>query len=881
MSDEELIYLRSAMVPQIVDMLVAATLEKRPRGVRAVLEVIHTALEQSRKPLIDRSCARMHTAIQSLTGGGFPDDEQITFSVPRDDGEEVELFPHGADVVVNPVNYRPFLQLLEARATQAPISQIYRLAPIAPELNLIGDYAPLIRLLEESVHPGGLSKEDWECHGVKYHVPFRGTLHELFEGGSNTPVPYTEVMRFCCLCREKLAELKSSRVLRRPKKMCQTVTALDHQMVVVENDNATKTLFSPSHFDNNIFAPFQTIDSLQAKPSGAAEPPKNECRQPSAAARAAMAVAAAHNGEAGAHEEATANYVYDIRAFSEMLDSIELINTENGERFTEEDFAALDVRYWVPLGGKIIDLFPDGHKQKVRLEDAKKYVKLAREKLGLAPRNPSEKRTPKKALKTPPPSGDPGPFSPSHFQYDLFAPFISEREFAQAVATERPISAAEADHHLRQLLSSLEVGQWNAADIERLNLTFTIPENGKIVELFDGGAKESVTAARKDEFVLLAKQRLLPAAGEVSRSLPAPEPSKQLFSPSHFEHDIFSPFNTVENVAPMQAPQVLVARRVSLPNSSEPYAPKLRPAVSKEETEFWHMIDALAATEDLTDEEVRGMDMTFLLRLSNGRLVELVADGASRRLTVRNVEEFVSLVRQKRDLIHLAFEEAPSASMSASTLKKRSDLAAQALPSDEKLLQPCNPITPRGQTLSVQTLDTPFFAMVEGMEHLNGTAYDANDFTTMGMRWVIPNPDGTQYLLKPNGNNLPVSIADLPEYSRMVKAERGRLELLRQRLLAHRNMAPLPITFDKQLSPNDTTTLVELRRHIQELEKVDLASGWERLPLAWCLRFGEETVDLVEHGRFNMVSFAERKSFVSVALKAIDTILSRQKSSVH
>eukprot|EP00756_Hemistasia_phaeocysticola_P010745 Hpha_TRINITY_DN15042_c3_g11::TRINITY_DN15042_c3_g11_i1::g.125759::m.125759 len=203
-----------------------------------------------------------------------------------------------------------------------------------------------------------------------------------------------------------------------------------------------------------------------------------------------------------------------------------------------------------------------------------------------------------------PGANNPDLYSPTHFQVDLFAPVTRQTDFEVeygAAAPVVPATLSQRTHPTQELaplsprtlkedffpmVEALQGQVFAPEEFDALDLTFCVPEpDGRITDLIPNGRHVKVTLSTRDEFVKLAmewrdkKQR---GGGSVSSSSPPPSargampaplrtggkrpslkrtltvqlPKKEwdpervrgLFSPTHFQHDLFSPYSASKDI---------------------------------------------------------------------------------------------------------------------------------------------------------------------------------------------------------------------------------------------------------------------------------------------------------------------------------------------
>lgn len=169
-------------------------------------------------------------------------------------------------------------------------------------------------------------------------------------------------------------------------------------------------------------------------------------------------------------------------------------------------------------------------------------------------------------------------YSPSHFTVGLFSPLSQGVSAVQPVQYAPPSAMAELSstmpmnsneaHHapstlgrigqpyemtdFQRKVSLLRCGIVRGPQIHQLGLTFSVPDDQRVVELVNDGMHIDVTAANAAEFLRLldAYPNSLAPANRIHRcdSIRKLQVAQtiadvpQSFSPSHFSHDLFAPF---------------------------------------------------------------------------------------------------------------------------------------------------------------------------------------------------------------------------------------------------------------------------------------------------------------------------------------------------
>ncbi|PWU94873.1 hypothetical protein C4B63_24g324 [Trypanosoma cruzi] len=135
--------------------------------------------------------------------------------------------------------------------------------------------------------------------------------------------------------------------------------------------------------------------------------------------------------------------------------------------------------------------------------------------------------------------------------------FPSASDTSAAKADIGDFSSAElcsSDADFCAKVEGLKRGQVTGLQIAQLNLTFSVPRNGRLVELIPNGIHVKVTSANVAEFLRLLGDKSVNQCGRIRRmeSIKKIEVTgagsqdlsreKDKFSPTHFSKDIFAPY---------------------------------------------------------------------------------------------------------------------------------------------------------------------------------------------------------------------------------------------------------------------------------------------------------------------------------------------------
>ncbi|KAF8280491.1 hypothetical protein TcBrA4_0097500 [Trypanosoma cruzi] len=247
--------------------------------------------------------------------------------------------------------------------------------------------------------------------------------------------------------------------------------------------------------------------------------------------------------------------------------------------YSRSDFEKAELKWVAPLpDGTIQELVENGSAINVQYNDLPKYLECVQRyrnaRTNEANRNKPEAETAPfvtsqrvKSVSV--------PILPDNSQHDkerpisspgvmdggLMSPgtlmFPSASDTSAAKADIGDFSSAElcsSDADFCAKVEGLKRGQVTGLQIAQLNLTFSVPRNGRLVELIPNGIHVKVTSANVAEFLRLLGDKSVNQCGRIRRmeSIKKIEVTgagsqdlsreKDKFSPTHFSKDIFAPY---------------------------------------------------------------------------------------------------------------------------------------------------------------------------------------------------------------------------------------------------------------------------------------------------------------------------------------------------
>jgi hypothetical protein len=494
--------------------------------------------------------------------------------------------------------------------------------------------------------------------------------------------------------------------------------------------------------------------------------------------------------------------------------------------FTEEEFQALDMMFCVPTKTGLEDLIPNGKNTRVTLATKDQYVALARKKVGIT--QSGQRFDLKIALPSKSPGNQAsgqtaGLFSPTHFQHNLFSPFVAEGTVGDSktatlphalatpgtvnyvpekvpLQTPTPGNVEEYPHMLEEVarINTSTGMQFTDEEFKGLDIMFCVPTANGAEDLCTNGRNVQVTLATKDQYVSLARKKLaalgaqrIASSNQLRFDLKAAPANGAdvagLFSPTHFKNNIFSPY-----VSESSVPQPLV------PVIPPGIAPTSKLALAPHQKMFLEMIAGLPS---LSDAELEELQIPFSVPTSvPEQFVDLKSQSASTVVNAANINEFMRLAREK--LLGPQHEERSS-------------------PKKVSLSLNSSHVSPSYPSRKITALNTNFYTMLERIRTVNvpgsGNHFTSDEFKDLQLRFTIPDGDGKTFIdLIPNGRSTHVTLENRAEFVRLadeVKAEfLSRTQIsrcdpaLRQFLDTHCLLSLLP-----QLEEQGVETLSDLK----------------------------------------------------------------------
>ena len=535
--------------------------------------------------------------------------------------------------------------------------------------------------------------------------------------------------------------------------------------------------------------------------------------------------------------------VLKTEAFPRILDALALVNTDSGDEITSEKFFEFGLCFCVPVHGKQLEIVDGGTTKSVGLREIPDFVRMAREKLGLKTGEGRDQATSLyeelERIRVPCTNGA---LLPSSFLFST-GPAASESPVRRALGQVTDSDMLLFHRIFRQTIGYLVHGQFSAEDIDNLELCFVAYSEKARVPLLENGDRIRVTASNLSDFIRLAQAALTIGSHPLS-----PE-----------NCDVSNLSNTD-------------VQKKAIPKRATPLGSPLT-----SESSFWELINLLE--EGNVPVDFDRLDYRFVLRFPNDRTLLLKENGGACAVTRANLEEFVSLVKSKRELIHLAFVHSCGAGSTSSVTLPSPEVHQANF--DPSMWNCSHSASWNTFELGVSSLLSPVFSMVQGLAGLN-TVFSDEDMDRMHLTYCIPLPSGGKYDLVPNGRNISVTKELRNDFVQRVMFEKRRIEAKRQQRRAEaargspnmsRSISTIPLTA-KQVQ-----ILIQLKAKLEALQAMTSVTEeqWGQLGLAYCLWCEDAVFDIIPEGRKISVKYANRQNYLHMAIAKVQEILQDQE----
>lgn len=271
------------------------------------------------------------------------------------------------------------------------------------------------------------AREDYNNELSWFVLADNGEVIDLKPNGRNIPVMYDELQYYLTLADlHRTKPLMQTPIADPVGRIAPPPTVVNSESTPTQritktlqvkapgyNGDQVAALFSPTHFDNGLFAPLNTQTSLQVtyeRPTSDSPPARGG--NTNNANTMGGGVSQAHAAQA------------EVEKFWSLIAKIE------SHEITPEAVSSYNLTFSVPTAdGSITELITGGSKICVNQHNLQSFLNIVKEKM-TSPTNARVMRTgsirPMVVNHIPyNPIVDEGKFSPSHFSRDLFAPFTS------------------------------------------------------------------------------------------------------------------------------------------------------------------------------------------------------------------------------------------------------------------------------------------------------------------------------------------------------------------------------------------------------------------------------------------------------------------------
>eukprot|EP01062_Namystynia_karyoxenos_P048530 TRINITY_DN369_c0_g1_i6.p1 TRINITY_DN369_c0_g1~~TRINITY_DN369_c0_g1_i6.p1 ORF type:complete len:1194 (+),score=385.24 TRINITY_DN369_c0_g1_i6:90-3671(+) len=661
---------------------------------------------------------------------------------------------------------------------------------------LQNEFLPMVEAMGRFNTPEGerVTPAEWAAMEITWCVPTAtGQLVDLIDKGRDTPVAFAD--------KDRYVELAKAKLLSFGQKAGRKAPGLRKIEVATKQDEEKEhALFSPTHFAHDLFAPHTTTQQLGAPRqsvdgSGSGAQPRASLPQAVAGAGQQVEYQPVPRHRDGSAEPASPLSPNTLaHEFGPMLQELDSLNKEGGQRISEQEWNDMDIAWCVPIDGELHDLIPGGRDVKVRLSEKDRFCQLALEKMqsiggragSVAPAE-GRKRRQKSLAPIAAPKQDEEKehklFSPTHFAHDLFAP--------------------------HQTTAAVE------QKIQQTGVALT-----HAPEAISKGA--SVQAPKQDE----AREHAM-------------------FSPTHFAVDLFAPHTTSDQVGRAgQEPRASLPDAIAGQGKHVVYHPAVQQVPGADATlsplspralasDFGPMLDQLrqvATTGELPEAEWDEMLITWCIP-HDGTIHDLVPGGSDLFVRLPEAARYCQMPRAKLDELtgaptsgrrrtkkrlslrlqesaqqreqkeHALFSPthfandlfAPhtttqevnnvSAMNQASTGQQRRPSLPAAMPGGGQEYNPhmqklpdspdLDPSAADKGPLSPASLAKDFLPMIEQLDKLNRPGeqqLSEAEWKELGVTWCVP-VAGQLYDLVPNGRDISVPLSEKARYCALARTK--------------------------------------------------------------------------------------------------------------
>eukprot|EP00759_Apiculatamorpha_spiralis_P041732 PhF_6_TR40225/c0_g1_i5/m.59788 len=585
---EDADYIASIGVVDVVETLMNEILSVRPKSKEAAVEVMTNVLLKMGGGGGGGSSKRSSPKLSDAT---VPRHLDVSVAMPSSNEA-----PAASNQMFSPTHFQhnlfsPFVQegTVEPASTvklpQALGNDIYRpeQAPLLiPTAGALHEFPHIVEEMAKINTPEGeqFTEEDFSKLDCMFVVPTAKGMIELKPNGANTRVTLATKDEFVALARKQLGVSPStSKAAPRFDLKVQLTPPHTHN---AGPSDPIPGLFSPTHFKHNIFSPFVSSETVPEANEGINN----------------LALPPAMHATAGTSYNPTIVPLIkptpgNVQQFPHILEELSLINTPEGMQFTEDEFRRMDVFFVVPnkSGEGVTELMKDGQSIRVTLATKDEYVRLAQKYFPITSGVKTQRKE-RYNLKCSPSAsprggGDEkfGLFSPKHFQGEqqqqLQINIANQTQANRRLSSDvsSPLSPHTLNEKFLPMIAHIESingpggDRYDEQQFKELQITWCVPKDGKIVELVPGGKSKPVTLSDKAQYCAKARELLTEGATSKKKGFQvqplthveqqSPQATKEpgeFFSPTHFQHNLFSPFvqeGTVEPASTVKLPKAL------------------------------------------------------------------------------------------------------------------------------------------------------------------------------------------------------------------------------------------------------------------------------------------------------------------------------------
>ena len=374
-------------------------------------------------------------------------------------------------------------------------------------------------------------------------------------------------------------------------------------------------------------------------------------------------------------------------------------------------------------------------------------------------------------------------YSPTHFDHRLFSPVTNKKDFDVEYNTEKPLLplslsksslgsvpvsplSPKSLDDFPSFVDMLAHGEYCDADLRKLDLMWCAPYNGKIVSLVTNGINIQVTAEQLPQFVRMVRELQEKGLDYVPRSEPEPVAKPAVLQPKKTAQ---APAEPKPKAPKFKNKRIARTLSVQLPHSrwdaksaGECFSP----------THFDH--DLFSPTTTKTDFEVEytpeGGVRTLPPSISHGSLKDAEQE-SNHTQPQQNQNQHDTNATKKLSPVHNVRRRYSVASLGSDEEEgafKGLDLLIEVAEESRKQVQE-NDDKPHDMEDLKGFLDRNLLpAILEIESMLKRGQLDPQEIEQMDLTFCVP-ADGKVVELIPQGRHIPVTVDRLPEFIRLAK----------------------------------------------------------------------------------------------------------------